>query len=78
MRINIYSEEITHRIEVLETTADTGTPFFGLRVYLKSPPELHHTDEDDDTSAITLWFASMATLNDFREALYVNTQTTKR
>lgn len=51
MRINIYSDDITNRIEVIEKTADTGTWFLGLRVYVKSPPELHHT-----ASAVTFWF----------------------
>jgi hypothetical protein len=58
MRVNIYSEEITHRIEIVEKTADTGTTFVGLRLYLKSPPELHSTADDDDTSAVTFWATS--------------------
>ncbi len=77
-RINIYAEEITKRIEVVEKTADTGRPFFGLRAYLKSPSDLHRTKEDDDTSAVTFWFESMAALNDFRQALYVNGQTARQ
>jgi hypothetical protein len=74
MRINCYSEEITHRIEVVEKTADTGKPFWGLRVHLKSPPDLHHTAEIDDTSAVTFWFESVADLNDFRQRLYTAAQ----
>jgi hypothetical protein len=59
MRINIYSEELTPRIEIVEkTAANTGETFVGLRFYLKSPPELHSTAEDDDTSAVTLWARS--------------------
>ena len=78
MRLNIYYEEITHRVEVVEKTADTGRSFLGLRIHLRSPPELHHTKEDDDTSAVTFWFDSMASLNDFRNALYVNAQSSTR
>lgn len=29
--------------------------FYGIRMYLASPPELHHSPEDDDRSAITFW-----------------------
>ncbi len=78
MRVNIYAEEITKRIEVVQKTADTTKPFWGLRAYLKSPSDLHHTADDDDTSAVTFWFENMADLNDFRNALYVNSQTSKQ
>jgi hypothetical protein len=54
MRINIYSEELTDRVEQVEKTVD-GTVFYGVRFYLKSPPDLHSTPEDDDTSAVTFW-----------------------
>lgn len=29
--------------------------FHGLRFYLKSPNDLHHSADDDDRSAITFW-----------------------
>lgn len=29
--------------------------FYGVRMYLASPPELHDSPEDDDRSAITFW-----------------------
>lgn len=57
MRINIYSEELTDRVEKVTREAN-GTTFYGLRFYLKSPPELHHTADDDDTSAVTFWAGS--------------------
>ncbi len=57
MRLNIYSEELTERVEKVTKEAN-GHTFYGLRFYLKSPPELHHTAEDDDTSAVTFWAAS--------------------
>lgn len=38
-------------------TDDNGNPatFTGVRMMLVSPDTLHHTDDDDDRSAITLW-----------------------
>jgi hypothetical protein len=54
VRINIYSEELTERVERI-TKEVGGRKFYGLRFYLKSPPELHHTADDDDTSAVTFW-----------------------
>ncbi len=50
MRINIYTEELTDEVEVVEKGG-----FHGLRFYLKSPEELHHDADDDDRSAITFW-----------------------
>ncbi len=54
MRINVYAEELTQDIEVVTKVVD-GRTFYAVRLFLKSPPELHHTVEDDDRSAITLW-----------------------
>lgn len=56
MRINIYNEEFTDRVEIVRAEAkNTGMEFIGVRFYLKSPPELHTGPEDDDTSAVTFW-----------------------
>ena len=56
MRINVYSEELTERVELREKTAgNTGAHFFGLHFYLLSPGKLHHDEKDDDTSAVILW-----------------------
>lgn len=55
MRINIYSEEITPRIEVVHKEAE-GRRFIGMRFYLLSHPGMHPPlHGDDDTSAITFW-----------------------
>lgn len=72
MRVNVYSEELTHEIVVINRISISagGESFHGLRVYTKSHPDLHHTEDDDDRGAVTFWFASMTELNDFREALY--------
>jgi hypothetical protein len=59
MRINVYSRELTSEIEqiVKEGTDDNGgtASFYGVRMYLLSPDQLHHTEDDDDRSAITFW-----------------------
>lgn len=60
MRINVYAEEIiSHDVEIItksvETNAGTTETFYGIRMYLISPQELHHTADDDDRSAITFW-----------------------
>jgi hypothetical protein len=54
MRINIYAEEITEEAEVVRKTVNQEQ-FYGVRLFLKSPKELHYGTSDDDRSAITLW-----------------------
>lgn len=60
MRINIYHEELTDEVTLVEKDVDDKAfgprTFYGVRVYLKSPEELHHEPDDDDRSAITFWF----------------------
>lgn len=63
MRINIYSQELTKRVELVSKTADTGVTYYGARMYLASPDILHHTEEDDDTSAITFWLPNNKTFS---------------
>jgi len=55
MRINVYAEELTDKVEQVETVADTGRKFFGVRFFLESSDKLHHTADDDDSSAVTFW-----------------------
>jgi len=60
MRVNVYAQEITNRIEVVTATADnTGARFVGVRFYLDSAdclkPPAH---PDDDSSAVTFWIKS--------------------
>lgn len=50
MRLNIYTEELTTDVRVVEKNG-----FHGLRFYLKSPDDLHNDPDDDDRSAITFW-----------------------
>lgn len=55
MRLNIYSQELTKEVAHIAKVADTGIVYHGVRLYLASPDILHHTDDDDDRSAITFW-----------------------
>ena len=64
MRVNIYAEEMTDRIEIVEKVID-GQRFTGLWLYLYLPatasdgnqmrgPFLHRPG-DDDSAAVTFW-----------------------
>lgn len=64
MRINVYAEEMTDRVELIEKEID-GEVYTGLRLYLYMPVTDHegvqhkgpflHRPGDDDSSAITFW-----------------------
>lgn len=58
MRVNIYAEEITDRVEIVDTIADTGSRFIGVRFFLHSAERLHRDPNDDDSSAVTFWIKS--------------------
>lgn len=63
MRINVYAEEMTDRVELVTKEAE-GKVFTGVRFYLELPvtipsgnvagPFIHH-EGDDDSSAVTFW-----------------------
>lgn len=65
MRVNIYAEEMTDRVEIVTKTID-GQEFTGLRFYLYLPvsnshemkqhrgPFIHRPG-DDDSAAVTFW-----------------------
>lgn len=57
MRINVYAEELTDRIEVISKAPPNhpDVEFKGIRFYLASPDTLHSDPDDDDSSAITIW-----------------------
>ena len=65
MRINVYTEEMSPaekpQFEIVHaeyTSSRTGELMrnYGLRVYLKSHPDLHYIPgRDDDRSAVTFW-----------------------
>lgn len=63
MRVNIYAEEITDRIEIIGKEID-GHVYTGLRFYLELPATVDgiqhqapfmHRWGDDDSSAVTFW-----------------------
>lgn len=64
MRTNIYAEEMSEDIEIIEKTTKDGK-FTGLRLYLYLPVTLPdgtqvrgkfmHGPDDDDSAAITFW-----------------------
>ena len=63
MRVNVYAEEMTDRIELISKTID-GTAFTGLRFYLELPATVGgsnyqgpfiHREGDDDSGAVTFW-----------------------
>lgn len=63
MRVNIYAEEMTDKIEIIEKQVGENT-FTALRFYLELPVTIknkHYTGPfihqlgDDDSSAVTFW-----------------------
>lgn len=63
MRVNIYAEEMTNRIEIISKEID-GHQFTGLRFYLELPVTVNgvnhqgpfiHRPGDDDSGAVTFW-----------------------
>ncbi len=71
MRVNVYAEEMTERIEIIEKKIEGEGTFTGLRFYLELPvtnpglphdhPAKHtqgpfmHRPGDDDSAAVTFW-----------------------
>lgn len=61
MRINVYTEELTPDVRLVEKRDVVGedgnlVTFYGVRMFMKSSPDLHQTPTDDDRTAITFWF----------------------
>ena len=63
MRVNVYAEEMTDRIEIIGKEID-GHTFTGLRFYLELPATVGgkqyqgpfmHRPGDDDSGAVTFW-----------------------
>lgn len=52
MRVNVYAEEMTARIQIICKVID-GQVFTGVRFYLGFP--FVHRKGDDDSSAVTFW-----------------------
>ena len=66
MRINVYSQELTSEVNVLEKQSNTGLIYSAVQLMLHSSPMLHHPPHDDDRSAVTFWLPKS---QDRREAL---------
>lgn len=60
MRINVYSQELTNEINVIEKVSNTGLTYTAVQLMLHSSPMLHHPPQDDDRSAVTLWLPKSA------------------
>lgn len=63
MRVNIYAEELTDRVELISKEID-GRRFTAVRFYLELPATVDgkqyqgpfiHRPGDDDSSAVTFW-----------------------
>lgn len=63
MRVNIYAEEMTDKIEIIEKEVE-GNKFTAVRFYLELPVVVKgkqykgpfmHRPGDDDSSAVTFW-----------------------
>jgi hypothetical protein len=63
MRVNIYAEEMTERVEIIEKEIE-GVTYTGVRFYLELPATVGgvnvsgpfmHRPGDDDSSAVTFW-----------------------
>lgn len=70
MRVNVYAEEMTDRVEIVEKLVD-GELFTGVRFYLELPVSVGlpapngvqeqkrgpfiHKPGDDDSAAVTFW-----------------------
>lgn len=55
MRINVYSQELTDEVNVVEKVSNTGLTYSAVQLILHSSPLLHHPPADDDRSAVTFW-----------------------
>jgi hypothetical protein len=55
VRINVYSQELTDQVAVIEKVSNTGLVYSAVQLMLHSSPMLHHPPADDDRSAVTFW-----------------------
>lgn len=55
MRINVYSQELTDEVIMVQKRANTGVIYHAAQLVLHSSPKLHHPPMDDDRSAVTFW-----------------------
>lgn len=55
MRVNVYSQELTNEVNLVEKTSNTGLVYSAVQLMLHSSEKLHHPPQDDDRSAVTIW-----------------------
>ena len=55
MRINVYSQELTDEVLLIEKKSNTGITYHAAQLILHSSDKLHHSPGDDDRSAVTFW-----------------------
>jgi hypothetical protein len=55
MRINVYSQELTDEVLLIEKESNTGLVYSAVQIVLHSSDKLHHPPQDDDRSAVTFW-----------------------
>jgi hypothetical protein len=50
MRINVYSQELTDEVLLIEKESNTGLVYIAVQIVLHSSDKLHHPPQDDDRS----------------------------
>lgn len=55
MRVNIYSQELTDEVLLIEKGSNTGITYSAVQFVLHSSERLHHPPMDDDRSGVTFW-----------------------
>jgi len=55
VRLNIYSQELTSEVILIEKPSNTGITYHAAQLILHSSERLHHPPADDDRSAVTFW-----------------------
>lgn len=78
MRINIYKEELTDRVEMFTKMVE-GRNLWALRLYMYLPVSVaggatvrgpfEHGPDDDDSAAITFWFADQASMLSYTQMI---------
>lgn len=63
MRVNVYSQELTSEVNIIEKVSNTGRVYRAAQLILHSSHRLHHPPKDDDRSAVTFWFPRSAWRN---------------
>ncbi len=70
MRINVYSQELTTETHLTEKRAGTGISYHAVQLMLHSSERLHHTEADDDRSAVTFWLPKSASRREMLAATF--------